>query len=77
LQQYKYWLKNTVGNKDVSFVLASFKDSEFVKVVRIEMYGFMPSRCFMLRGPANMFFKGVGFYTAELLCEEADIIFPI
>jgi hypothetical protein len=24
------------------------------------------------RGPANKFFKWVGFCTAELLCEEAD-----
>jgi hypothetical protein len=25
------------------------------------------------RGPDDKFLKGVGFYTAELLCEEADI----
>jgi hypothetical protein len=29
------------------------------------------------RGPANKFFKQVGFYTAELLYEEADIMFPL
>jgi hypothetical protein len=29
------------------------------------------------RGPANKFFNQEGFYTAELLCEEADIIFPL
>jgi hypothetical protein len=29
------------------------------------------------RHPANKFLKQVEFYTAELLCEEADIIFPL
>jgi hypothetical protein len=29
------------------------------------------------RGPANKFFKQVGFYVAELLYEEVDIIFPL
>jgi hypothetical protein len=28
------------------------------------------------RGLANKFSKWVGFYTAELLCKEADITFP-
>jgi hypothetical protein len=29
------------------------------------------------RGLANKFFKRVGFYTAELLSEEADIMFAL
>jgi hypothetical protein len=29
------------------------------------------------KGLANKFFKGVGFYTTELLCEKVDIIFPL
>jgi hypothetical protein len=56
LQQYKYLLQNIVGNRDVSFVLTSLKDSEFVKVVRIEIHGYMGlwlADVLWYRGPAN------------------------
>jgi hypothetical protein len=48
-----------------------------VKVARIEIYGIMASRCFMVQGAANdATFYEQRLYTAELLCEEAYIIFP-
>jgi hypothetical protein len=51
LQQYKQELQNKVGNRDVSLGFTSLKDSEFVKVIRIEIHGFMASRCSMVQGP--------------------------
>jgi hypothetical protein len=66
----QFTVQNIVGNRDVSFALASIKVREFVKVVTIEIYGFMAS-------PVNKFLKSIIFYSAELPCEERDIIFPL
>jgi hypothetical protein len=54
--------------------------SEEMKYGRVEIYGFIASKCFKAQGTAKICSSVKGrkaFYNAELLCEEADVAFTL
>jgi ribosomal protein L4 len=73
-QQYKQGLPKKVRKRGFSSVLTFVRNSEeIMKVAGIEMYGFYG----LAKGAVNNTkFSTRRDYTAELLCEEADVIFP-